>query len=63
MNVPLTDSVVYDVTSTPSWHQIRVSSELIYGLRVSPECNGTNFASMIQSALRSLQGNEQIWML
>lgn len=57
MNTPLTDSVTY-VVSTQTWHQIRVHSGLIYGLRVSPESDGMKFAIIIQNTLRSQQGND-----
>ena len=56
ITIPLSDSVTYIVTNV-NWHQIRVHSGLIYGLRVSPESDGMKFSVIIQNTVRSLQGN------
>ena len=56
ISIQLSDSVAYLVTSD-TWHQIRVHGGLFYGLRVSPESDGTNFSVIIQNTVRSLQGN------
>ena len=56
IDIPLSDSVAY-VVANVTWHQIRVHSGLIYGLRVSPESDGMKFSVIIQNTVRSLQGN------
>lgn len=59
INTPLNASVTYVVT-TQDWHQIRVQSGWIYGLRLSPESDGQKFALIVQNAIRSLQGNHDL---
>lgn len=54
LDVPLRPSVEYSVVEQ-TWHVVR-DSNLIFGLRISPDSDAVIFSTVVQNTIRSLQG-------
>ncbi|XP_068693963.1 ranBP-type and C3HC4-type zinc finger-containing protein 1-like [Montipora foliosa] len=57
INSPLTDRDEYMVT-TAAFHQIRIATGMVYGMRIFSDSEGSKFSVIIQNTLRSLKGSQ-----
>ena len=59
LDIQLRPTIIYQVLE-PTWHQIRMETKAVFGLKMSPDSDGGKFAIVVQNILRSLQGENDV---